>query len=170
MASITLEDELYLKVKGILNKYENNENNLLAMLLEIQAIISKQYIPKEVARYISEYLGIKPAKIYEVITFYSALSDTPRGQYVIQICNSTACKVNKYETLKDVLEQQLEIKVGETTDDGIFTLMYTPCFGVCDISPALRIGKNVYGNLDKKKVKDIIHNYRFHNLKETCEF
>lgn len=166
MASITLEDELYLEVKKILNKYENNKNNLLAMLLEIQTIIPEKYIPKEVAKFISEYLGVKPARIYDVITFYSALSDKPRGQYVIQICDSTACKVNKYETLKDVLEQQLEVKVGETTDDGVFTLMYTPCFGACDISPAFRIGENVYGKLNKKKVKDIIHNYRLHNLKE----
>ena len=166
MASITLEDELYLEVKKILNKYENNENNLLAMLLEIQAIIPEKYIPKEVAKYISEYLGIKPARIYDVITFYSALSDKPRGQYIIQICDSTACKVNKYETLNAVLQQQLEVKVGETTDDGVFTLMYTPCFGACDVSPAFRIGENVYGKLNKKKVKDIIHNYRLHNLKE----
>lgn len=166
MAIITLEDKLYLEVKKILNKYENNENNLLAMLLEIQAIIPEKYIPKEVAKYISEYLGVKLARIYDVITFYSALSDKPRGQYVIQICDSTACKVNKYETLKDVLEKQLEVKVGETTDDGVFTLMYTPCFGACDVSPAFRIGENVYGKLNKKKVKDIIHNYRLRNLKE----
>ncbi len=166
MKNIILDDDLYKKVNDILNKYENNSNDLLAILLEIQAIIPEQYIPKEVTKYISEYLEIKVSKIYDVITFYSALSDKPRGQYVIQICNSTACMVNKYETLKDVLEQQLEIKVGETTDDGMFTLMYTPCFGACDVSPALRIGENVYGKLDKKKVKDIIHNYRLHNLKE----
>jgi len=48
----------------------------------------------------------------------------------------------------------------------MFTLMYTPCFGACDVSPAFRIGENVYGKLNKNKVKDIIHNYRLHNLKE----
>jgi len=166
MANITLENDLYLNVESIMNMYKNSENDLLAILLEIQAIIPNHYIPTEVAKYVSEHLGIKLSRIYDVITFYSALSDKPRGQYVIQICDSTACKVNKYETLKDVLEQQLDVKVGETTDDGVFTLMYTPCFGACDVSPAFRIGENVYGKLNKKKVKDIIHNYRLHNLKE----
>jgi len=63
MASITIEDELYLEIKKILNKYENNEKNLLAMLLEIQGVVPEKYIPKEVAKYIGEYLGVKPARI-----------------------------------------------------------------------------------------------------------
>lgn len=167
MVNTIREDDLYKKVKDILNKYKNRENDLLAILLEVQAIIPQRYISKEVSNFIGEHLGIKPARIYDVITFYSALSDKPRGQYLIQICNSTACKVNKYETLKDILEQQLEIKVGETSHDGVFTLMFTPCFGACDISPAFRIDEKVYGNLTKKKVKEIIQNYRIHNLKEV---
>ncbi|MDF2884220.1 MAG: NAD(P)H-dependent oxidoreductase subunit [Clostridiaceae bacterium] len=166
MSSI-IEEDLYLKIKDILGKYENCENELVGMLLEIQAIIPGQYISEEVAKFVSQYLGIKPTKIYDVITFYSALSDKPRGKYIIQICNSTACMVNKYETLKETLEQLLEIKVGETTADGIFTLIYTPCFGACDISPAFRINENVYGNLTKKKVKDIIHDCRMYNLKKV---
>ncbi|MNN64855.1 NADP-reducing hydrogenase subunit HndA [compost metagenome] len=132
----------------------------------MQAIAPQQYISADIAKFVSRSLGISLSRIYDVITFYSALSDKPRGQYVIQICNSTACMVNKYETLKDVLEQQLEIKVGETTNDGVFTLMYSPCFGACDISPAFRIGDEIFGELSKKKIKDIIHDYRKENLKE----
>lgn len=164
--NMNLEKDLYLKIEEIIEKYENNKNNILGILLEVQAIAPQQYISADIAKFVSRSLGISLSRTYDVITFYSALSDKPRGQYVIQICNSTACMVNKYETLKDVLEQQLEIKVGETTNDGMFTLMYSPCFGACDVSPAFRIGDEIFGELSKKKIKDIIHDYRRENLKE----
>lgn len=164
--NMNLEKDLYLKIEEIIEKYENNKNNILGILLEVQAIAPQQYISADIAKFVSRGLGISLSRTYDVITFYSALSDKPRGQYVIQICNSTACMVNKYETLKEVLEQQLEIKVGETTNDGMFTLMYSPCFGACDVSPAFRIGDEIFGELSKKKIKDIIHDYRRENLKE----
>lgn len=159
MSGKVLGNELLIRVKNITEAHKNNKHDLLAILLETQAIIPGQYIPKEVAQFISEQLQLSLSRVYDVITFYSALSDKQRGEHVIQICNSTACKVNKYQTLKDALEEELSIKVGETTPDGKFTLMYTPCFGACDISPAFRIGDEVFGNLTKEKIKEIISNY-----------
>ncbi|WP_315110317.1 NAD(P)H-dependent oxidoreductase subunit E [Clostridium intestinale] len=151
--NMDLEKDLYLKIEEIIEKYENNKNNILGILLEVQAIAPQQYISADIAKFVSRSLGTSLSRTYDVITFYSALSDKPRGQYVIQICNSTACMVNKYETLKDVLEQQLEIKIGETTNDGVFTLIYSPCFGACDVSPAFRIGDEIFGELSKKRLK-----------------
>lgn len=160
MLNEILKKDLHAKVKSILDTYGNNKDNLLAILLESQAIMPRRYINKEVAEFISRQLGISLSKTYDVITFYSALSDEPRGKHLIQICNSTACMVNKYETLKEKLEQHLGIRVGETTKDGMFTLVYTPCFGACDISPAFRIDENVLGNLNNEKIKNIIQSYR----------
>ena len=160
MSIIIKENDLILKVQTIIDIHKNDEHDLLAILLEIQAIVPKQYISEEIVGFLSKELGVSAKRVYEVITFYSALSDKPRGQYIIQICNSTACMVNKYKTLRDVLEKQLCVKVGETTLDKKFTLMYTPCFGACDISPAFRIGEDVYGNLNEKKIKEIIDSYR----------
>jgi NADH:ubiquinone oxidoreductase subunit E len=160
MTSKVLENELLIRVKNITKEHKNNKHDLLAILLETQAIVPEQYIPKEVAQFISEQLQVSLSKIYDVITFYSALSEKPRGKHIIQICNSTACRVNKYETLKENLEHKLGIKVEETTPDGKFTLMCTPCFGACDISPAFRIGEEVYGNLTDEKIIEILENYR----------
>jgi NADH:ubiquinone oxidoreductase subunit E len=151
--------DLFAEVQNIIDAHNNDEHDLLGILLETQAIVPQQYISKEVAKFISEKLDISNNDVCEVVTFYSALSDKPRGQHIIQICNSTACMVNKYQTLRDVLEKQLGIKVGETTADKKFTLMYTPCFGACDIAPAFRIGEEVYGKLDEEKIKKIIENY-----------
>lgn len=151
--------DLFAEVQNIIAAHNNDQHDLLGILLEVQEIVPQQYISKEVAKFISEKLGISDNDVCEVVTFYSALSDKPRGRHIIQICNSTACMVNNYLKLKDVLEQQLGIKVGETTADSKFTLMYTPCFGACDIAPAIRIGEEVYGNLDEDKIKKIIENY-----------
>lgn len=160
MADAILEKDTLIKVKNILSLYENNENDLLAILLEVQENIPEQYIPKEVAKFISEDLNIPLSRVYDVITFYSALSDKPRGRFIIQICNSIVCKVNKYMTLRDFLEEHLGIKVGETTQDGKFTLVYASCLGACDLSPVFRIGEEVYGNLTEEKIKTIIEDYR----------
>jgi NADH:ubiquinone oxidoreductase subunit E len=151
--------DLFAEVQNIIDAHNNDEHDLLGILLEIQEIVPQNYISKEVAKFICEKLGISNNDVCEVVTFYSALSDKPRGRHIIQICNSTACMVNKYQTLRDVLEKQLGIKVGETTADNEFTLIYTPCFGACDIAPAFRIGEEVYGNLNEEKIKKIIENY-----------
>jgi NADH:ubiquinone oxidoreductase subunit E len=158
--SVTVTEKfLFAEVQNIIDAHNNDEHDLLGILLEIQAIVPQQYISKEVTKFISEKLKISNNDVCEVVTFYSALSDKQRGRNIIQICNSTACMVNKYQTLRNILEQQLGIKVGETTLDNKFTLMYTPCFGACDIAPAFRIGEEVYGNLNEEKIKKIIENY-----------
>lgn len=160
MKTFAFDENLRTHVTQIIDSQEKDKLNLLAMLLEIQSIIPEQYIPVEVAEFISDELDIHLSKIYDVITFYSALSDKPRAQHVIQLCKSTACTVNKYHTLQAILERELGIKVGEKTSDGKFAIEYSACFGACDISPAFRIGEYVYGNLTEKKAKEIIENYR----------
>nr|AIZ97534.1 NAD-reducing hydrogenase large subunit HoxE [Caloranaerobacter ferrireducens] len=68
--------------------------------------------------------------------------------------------MNKYQKVREILERELGIKMGETTEDGEFSLEYTACFGACDISPAFRIDDKVYGNLNETKIKEIINSYR----------
>ncbi len=151
--------DLFQEIERIISDHDCDAHDLLGMLLEIQAVVPEQYISKEVAKFVSGRLGISDNDVCEVVTFYAALSDVPRGRHVIQICDSTACKVNKYETLAAALERQLGIMVGETTADKKFTLMYTPCFGACDVAPAFRIGEEVYGNLTEEKIKTILESY-----------
>ena len=148
------------KIRDILERFNREAHNLLAILLEVQKIIPMNYIPMEVAEFVSEELDIPLSRIYDVITFYSALSDKPRAKNIIQLCKSTVCRVNKYQTLSDVIEKELGIKVGETTKDGEFSLVYSPCFGACDISPAFRINEKVYGKLNQKKITEILNFYR----------
>lgn len=148
------------EIDTILKNHDMSKHNLVGILLDVQALSPEHYITKEQAEYISEKLNIFVSNVYDVITFYSALSNKPKGKHVIQVCNSTCCKVTKYENIKKAIEQELGIGIGNITHDGMFSFEYSSCFGACDISPAIRIGEKVYGNLDESKVVNIIKNYR----------
>jgi NADH-quinone oxidoreductase subunit E len=140
-----------MAIQDVLEKYEYDEKALINILQDVQEVSEGRYISEETAAYVSKELAITKRTIYEVITFFAALREYPVGEVLIQLCNSTVCKVKKNAEVKSALEEFLGIKMGETTRDNKFTLEYTTCFGACDVSPAIRINKVVYGNLDREK-------------------
>lgn len=147
-------------VDKIIEKYGYEKRNLLPILSESQELVEFNYIPEYLSKYIAQKLEVKESEVFEVVSFFAALSEKPRGRNVIKICNSTVCRVNDSESLENLIEYMLSIKVGETTSDGTFSLEYSPCFGACDISPAIRIGNNTYGNLDRIKLEQVISSYK----------
>lgn len=156
-----LTSDLALKIDEIIKTYESNSTRLVGILLDIQDIVPKQYIPREVATYVSEKMNIPLSKVYDVISFYAALSDVPRADYVIQLCDSVVCKVTGNTTLRDAITELLGIKEQEATADGKYWLEYTPCFGACDISPAMRINGKVFGHLTTQaSVKAVLDQYQ----------
>ncbi|MFZ5969648.1 MAG: NAD(P)H-dependent oxidoreductase subunit E [Bacillota bacterium] len=160
MQEAILDKNLFVKIDSIIERYHTNKHDLVGILLETQDLIPQHYIPREVAAYIGEQLSVPFSKVYDVISFYAALSEKPKAKHVIQLCKSTVCRVNKYQTVREVLESELGIRMGETTPDGKFALEYSACFGACDVSPSFRIGSEVYGHLNETKIKEIIENYR----------
>ncbi|MDD3168180.1 MAG: NAD(P)H-dependent oxidoreductase subunit E [Eubacteriales bacterium] len=156
-----LTSDLALKIDEIIQTYESNSTRLVGILLDIQDIVPKQYIPREVATYVSERMNIPLSKVYDVISFYAALSDVPRADYVIQLCDSVVCKVTGNTILRDAITELLGIKEQEATADGKYWLEYTPCFGACDISPAMRINGKVFGHLTTQaSVKAALDQYK----------
>lgn len=156
-----LTAELASKIDKIIESYNSNSTKLVGILLDIQDIVPKQYIPREVASYVSVKMNMPLSKIYDVISFYAALSDVPRADYVIQLCDSVVCKVTGNTILRDAVTDLLGIKEREATEDGKYWLEYTPCFGACDISPAMRINGKVYGHLNSfESVKTVLDQYK----------
>jgi NADH-quinone oxidoreductase subunit E len=156
-----LTGELALKIDEIIKNYQSNSTKLVGIMLDIQDIVPKQYIPREVATYVSEKMNVPLSKVYDVISFYAALSDVPRADYVIQLCDSVVCKVTGNTVLRDAVTDLLGIKEQESTADGKYWLEYTPCFGACDISPAIRINGKVYGPLTTSdSVKAVLDKYK----------
>lgn len=147
-------------VKEVLKKYDYKIENLLPILLEVQKNSVGRYIENEVARYISEKVNIPYAQMSEVLTFFAAINNEKKGKFHIEMCNSTVCRVNENYQIKEFLEDYLNTKIGTTTEDGLFSLDYAPCFGACDISPSFRINKKAYGRLTVEKAKKIIDQLR----------
>lgn len=150
----------YTQVDRVLKEYAYDSKALVNILQGVQEVSDGRYISEPTAEYVSEQLGVTKSNIYEVVTFFAALREHPVGEVLIQLCNSTVCKVKKNVEVKNALEEILSIKIGETTKDNKFTLQYTTCFGSCDISPSIRVNKTVYGNLDREKTIAIIEGLR----------
>lgn len=114
------------------------------------------YLSDEALHEAAEMLDMSPLEIEELATFYTFIYREPVGKYVIHICDSVICWLNGYEPVRDYLSRKLNIRTGETTPDGLFTLLPVCCIGYCDRSPAMLINKKVYGYLTADKIDDIL--------------
>ena len=127
------------------------------ILHEAQSLLG--YLPQEIQEVVAEQLEIQIAQVYGVVTFYSYFTMEPKGRFPISVCMGTACYVRGAEKILEELERQLEIKVGETTSDGLFSLNCLRCVGACGLAPVVTIGDKVYGRLTTDKIRDILADY-----------
>jgi NADH-quinone oxidoreductase subunit E len=105
-------------------------------------------------------LGMTPLEMEELATFYTFVFRELVGKYVIHVCDSVICWMNGYESIRDYLSKKLGIKMGETTPDGLFTLLPVCCIGYCDRAPAILINRKVYGPLTPEKLDNILEELR----------
>jgi NADH-quinone oxidoreductase subunit E len=105
-------------------------------------------------------LGMTPLELEELATFYDFIYREPVGRYVIHICDGVVCWMNGYEWVMDYLCKKLGTSPGETTGDGLFTLLPTACIGYCDLSPAMLINGRPYGPLTPEKIDHILNRLR----------
>lgn len=148
------------QIIAIIEAHGKTKEGLLSILLEIQNSSGENYVHEQWAKLVAEQLGLPYSKVYDVLTFYAMFSTKPRGKYVIEVCKSTPCHVSKAYNIVKILENELGINIGNTTEDKLFTLQYTSCVGACDIGPIMKIGEDVYGNLTADKITELINTYR----------
>ncbi len=148
------------EIKKILTKYEPKEENLLAILHELQDSKETHHLTKEELIEVSNYLKLPTSYIMSVLSFYSMYSIKPRGKYVIRVCQSPPCHHVGAVNIAKELMRVLGVSFGETTKDGLFTLEFTSCIGVCGVAPAMMINDEVYGNLTPEKIQSIIEELR----------
>ncbi|NLW73294.1 MAG: NAD(P)H-dependent oxidoreductase subunit E [Clostridiales bacterium] len=149
-----------MDVKEVLDKYGNSPGRLLGAMLEYQRSKPQNYLTEEEIKAFAKETGLPVSRVYSLVTFYSLFSEVPRGKYIVQVCHDVPCHVNGSVNVVAELEKLLGIKMGETTDDGLFTLEYTSCIGCCEMAPAMQIGETVYGNLTPEKIASIIEELR----------
>ena len=152
-----LRSEAVKQIKEICARYKNEPSPLMIVLTDVQKEYG--YIPLEVQEVISAELDIPVSDIYGVVTFYSFFSLKPKGKYVIGVCIGTACYVKGSQNVLDTFAEILNIKCGETTEDGLFTLDGLRCIGACGIAPAISINGKVYPKVQLSEVAHIITEY-----------
>ncbi len=148
----------FSKLDPVLNKYKKTPGSLITILQNAQDIFG--YLPKEVMNYIAKETGIKVAKIYGVVSFYTQFRQEPVGKNLIMLCQGTACHVNGSKMIEDAICEELNIAEGETTEDGLFTLNNVACLGCCSLSPVMMINGETFGNLTKESTKQVLKDIR----------
>jgi len=144
---------MFEKCEEILKK--DNSNNLIILLQNIQD--SFGYIPEEVVYWCSKKLKIPASKFYGIITFYPKFRLKPIGKNTITVCCGAACHIKGGEDLYNSVKDKLKLTNDEdTTKDLSFTVQKATCIGACSIAPLIILNNDVYGNMNKEKVIDIL--------------
>jgi NADH-quinone oxidoreductase E subunit len=130
-----------------------------ARLLTALYVAQEQYgyLTDEAVQRVAERLHMAPGKVYETAAFYSMYRMQPMGRYVIQVCEGLSCHLaGGAERLLDYLVERLGISPGETTEDGLFSLVSVQCLAACDVSPAMRVNDTLYTDLTFDEVDSIL--------------
>ena len=150
-------------ISSIIHTYPDKMEYALAILQDMQHAFG--YVPREGITAAAEYLSCPVSHLYSMVTFYKALSITPKGKHIIKVCNGTACHIRKSVELAEDICRELSIRPGGTTKDGLFSLELVNCVGACALAPVMLIDDTYYGNLTKKKLKKILAEYRAEEMK-----
>ena len=145
-------------VDEVIREHPPSREHLISILQDVQEV--EGYLSRESIRRIGAYLSLPPSKIFGVATFYNQFRLTKPGKIQIQVCRGTACHVKGSLNLLDSLKLLLGVEVGQTTEDGMFTLETVACLGGCSIAPVITANGTFFGRLDKKKLEALIGKFR----------
>ena len=142
----------------LLIKDDSTSNEALLDLLKVMQK-SRGWVPDDAIEDIALILGMTPAEVESIATFYSLVFRRPVGKHVILVCDSMSCWLTGYEDLASRLKEKLGIGLGETTSDGKFTLLPAACLGVCEEAPAMMIDETLYTRLTPTAIDAILERY-----------
>ena len=159
--SLQFNNEQMTEFKSLVARYpEGKQKSALLPVLHLAQDSFGGWLPTEAMDYVAGLLAIEPIEVYEVATFYSMYNLKPVGKFVFEVCQTGPCMISGSENIIAYIQQQLAIKPGETTKDGIFTLKLVECLGACGYAPMMQLGKHYREHLTKAKVDSIIEECR----------
>lgn len=136
----------FKKVCEILDRYDRNPAKLIPILQAVQH--EYRYLPEEVMTYVATSLGLPPARVYGVATFYAHFALEPKGKYIVRLCDGTACHVKKSIPILEALRKRLGLsETKSTTPDMLFTVETVSCLGACGLAPVMVINDDVHGQM-----------------------
>ncbi len=153
-----LDPKVYEQLQSCIARHKGKIGMLAPVLQDAQKILG--YIPPDMQKVIGAELNVPGCKLYDCMTFYSMFAWQPKGRHIIRLCHSPCCHHTGAHKVLETIEAELGIKPGQTTPDGLFTLEFTACLGVCEVAPAIQIDEVVFGNLTTERIKEILEGYQ----------
>ncbi len=158
---VAFSPDVLKKVNSLINRYpEGQQKSALLPVLHIAQEELGGYLSVDVMDYVALLLGVQPIEVYEVATFYSMFYLDKVGKYVIEVCHTGPCAISGGEKIVEHLQEVLEIKPGETTPDGIFSLKEVECLGSCGTGPVMQVNTEFYEKLTPGKIDHLIEELR----------
>jgi NADH-quinone oxidoreductase subunit E len=149
-------------MEPLINTYGQQKGNLIPLLQHTQNLYG--YIPAEAFVKLNRETGLSLTDMYGVATFYAQFRLKPAGKHIVKMCHGTACHVQQVTAITDEILETLEIKDGETTADGMFTVETVACLGCCSLAPVMMVGNETYGKLTPREAVKIIKELRRNEL------
>jgi NADH-quinone oxidoreductase subunit E len=154
---IKFSDEKLKKVDEIVARYpEGKHKSAILPILHMAQDEFGGWLSAEAMDYVAGLLRLEPIEVYEVATFYSMYNLKPVGRYVFEVCQTGPCMLRGSDDIIAYIRKKLNIGVGETTEDGMFTLKTVECLGACGYAPMMQLGKYFREHLTPEKVDQII--------------
>lgn len=145
----------FSKVIEILDRYDRSEAKIIPILQAVQE--EYRYLPQEVMTFIATSLGVSPARLFGVATFYSHFSLEPKGKHIIKMCDGTACHVRGSKAVIDAIRERLGLSAKKiTTDDMMFTFETVSCLGACGLAPVLVVDDQVHGQIKPEQALELL--------------
>jgi NADH:ubiquinone oxidoreductase subunit E len=142
------------KVEAILEGKGTRPFDVMEALQDIQAEF--RYLPEEAICRVSEALNIPLIEVFRLANFYKAFSLKPRGRHLVTVCEGTACHVQGSPRLVEEVLMQLDVRRGETTKDGAFTVETVNCVGACALAPVVIIDGRYYDHMTPGKLRNLL--------------
>jgi NADH-quinone oxidoreductase subunit E len=161
---ISFKEESLELIQKITKRYPDGKHkSALIPVLHIAQAEFGGWLSPQTMDLVAEVLRLKPIEVYEVASFYSMFNLQPVGKYLIEVCRTSSCWLCGAEDIIDHLEHKLNIKVGETTTDGMFTLKAVECLGSCGTAPMMQVGADYHENLSIEKVDKLVDGFKQEN-------
>ncbi len=145
------------KVNELISHYpEGKQKSAILPILHLAQQEFGGWLDVSTMDYVATLLNIQPIEVYEVATFYSMYNMKPVGKYVFEVCQTGPCMLNGSDNIIQYIKDKLNIGIGETTSDGLFTLKTVECLGACGYAPMMQLGKTYREHLTKEKIDKLI--------------
>ena len=151
-------NEKFVQLQQVIDELRDVPGALMPVLQKAQGIFG--CVSMDVQKFIAEGLGVTLSEVYGVATFYAQFTLEPAGKHTIAVCLGTACYVKGSQKVLDRLSEELNVPVGRTTADGLFTLKATRCLGACGLAPVMTVDDKVYGRLTPDQIPGILAEYK----------